>query len=178
MFTIILVVFVIIVTGCLWIIQRQESVFVDGEYGFKFTYPAGWLITSDAYNQASNGMAFQLSNFRHTDSALPNPEKGQNIVYGNITYTTLSDILNNFNDCHGDCDPNTFATSTTIAGHDAVVVRSKFGPEAPITGYSISIASSKFPKAVLNIGITGDPKNFYQLQEMLDSLQLINPTNN
>lgn len=174
MLGIILVGPVLIVTGLLWIMEHQERVFVDREYGFKFTYPANWLITSDANNLASKGVAFQLSNFRHADSVLPNPEKGQNIVYGNIYYTTLLERLNNYNDCHGGCDPDIFATSTTIVGHDAVVVRSKLEPEAPITGYYISIASSKFPIAVLNIGITGDPRNFYQLQEMLNSLQVIN----
>lgn len=163
-----------IAVGGMYFYAQKDHVFVDANYGFKFTYPDDWFITSDAYNRASHGVAFQLSNFRHADSALPDPNKGQNIVYGNITYTTLSDILNDYNDCHGDCDPNIFATSTTIAGHDAVVLLYKLEPKAPITGYSISIASSKFPRAVLNIGITGDPRNFYQLQKMLNSLQVIN----
>lgn len=164
----------LIVAGGVYFYTRESHVFADANYGFKFTYPADWLITSDAYNRASHGVAFQLSNFRHADSALPDPKKGQNIVYGNITYTTLSEILGIYNDCHygGDCDPNIFATSTTIAGHDAVVLRSKLEPEAPITGYSIFIASSNFPRAVLNIGITGDPRNFYQLQEILNSLKV------
>lgn len=156
-----------------WHVQYQKHMFVDQQYGFQFTYPADWLITSDAYNQASHGMAFQLSNFKHGDTALADSSKGQNIVYGTITYTTLSEILDNINNCHGDCDQNIFATSTTIAGQEAVVVRYKLKPDAPMTDYSISIASADFPKAVLNIGITGDPSNFHVLQDMLSTLQLI-----
>ncbi len=136
-------------------------------------YPSGWLVTSDAHNQTSHGMAFQLSNFEHTDATLPDPKKGQNSVYGNITFTTLSNILDNYNHCHGDCDPNIFATSTSIAGYDAVIVRSKLQPDAPITGYSISIRSPQSPKAVLNMGITGDVANFNVLQNILATLQPI-----
>ncbi len=150
----------------------KEHLFVDATYGFKFVYPSDWMVTSDANNLASNGIAFQLSNFKHADSALPDPTKGQNIVYGDITYTTLAEILNNINNCHGDCDPNIFATSTTVAGRDTVIVLYKLKPDAPISGYSIDIASPNFPKAVLGIGITGDPANFHQLQNMLSSLQL------
>ena len=164
----------LIVVGVMYFYTQESHVFVDREYGFKFTYPANWLITSDAYNRASHGVAFQLSNFRHADSVLPDPKKGQNIVYGNIYYTTLSERLDNYNNCHGDCDPNLSATSTTIAGHDAVVLLYKLELETPITSYYISIASSKFPMAVLAIGITGDPRNFHQFQEMLDSLQMTN----
>lgn len=162
---------VVAILAAVFISQNKGGIFVDPEYRFEFDYPVGWLISSDAYNKASHGQAFQLSNFKHATSTPPDARKGQNIVYGTISYTTLQDILDNINNCQGDCNPNLYATSTTVAGYDAVITGYKTNPGASVTEYSISIASPNFPKAVLNIGITGAPENFHVLQDMLQTLR-------